>query len=243
VKKQNAFWKWVQKTSKSVSAWMMRKSVGVAKSTGGQVRRGGGVVAGKAKQYPLLAFGICIGIFTATLFWFAYTNKDWSLFHYGLSALAITTIAFLLHAEKLGTTFKYLKNHGNATWLTTSVLSTFLIWEHDWGTIPLIISSISAVVAIVVIAGWQKGMKDAAEKLASTFFEKFLKLVSGGYGAWAAFLFLAIITFLVLCYLHFTGQVLDFYEEEEARTLSVIFVMFLLLSIGTGIWKIHTTMK
>ena len=71
---------------------------------------------------------------------------------------------------------------------------------------------------------------------------KLFKLITGGYGAWAALLFWSIATLMLNYVLFFGGHVLDDDAEGLARGLSLVFVILFLLSLITGGREIHKRM-
>ena len=73
-------------------------------------------------------------------------------------------------------------------------------------------------------------------------FGKLFKLITGGYGAWAALLFWSIATLMLNYVLCFGGHVLDDDAEGLARGLSLVFVILFLLSLITGGREIHKRM-
>ncbi len=74
-------------------------------------------------------------------------------------------------------------------------------------------------------------------------FGKLFKLITGGYGTWAALLFWSIATLMLNYILFFGGNVLDEDEEEGlARGLSLVFVVLFLSTLITGGREIHKRM-
>ncbi len=193
-------------------------------------------------QNPNLWLGGVHVAITIVLFLCAYVYKSWNLFHFGLVLLATSPLFFIHHHDKWDEVGDFISDNVNGIWLGVSIAAGTLSYGHAWGLLPIVVSAISAVFAIITIAGWWGAVGDGIGKAVGAMSAKVNEQLRGDYGLAIFFMFCAFVVFLAYNFLfmgkiHLEGRGLDL-----ATTFGLAFVIPFAISVYLFIRTKHQKM-
>ena len=193
-------------------------------------------------QKPNLWLGGAHVVITILLFLCAYAYTSWELFHFGLVSLVTSPLFFINHYNKWSNLGDFISDHRNGVWLGVSIASCILSYGHAWGSLPIIVSAVSALCAIITIAGWWGGIGKGIEKAVGAMVDKVNQQLHGDYGLAITLLLLAFATLVVYSFFFMEKSNLEGVELDSAKSLALLFVGLFIVGLGVLIRIIHRKM-
>lgn len=236
-------WTGTRRGAAHVSPHLKSWISGLYDATSNTVRDCKDWVVAKVRQSPYFWCGMILAVIAFYVFGSAYLYKNWSRFHLGMILAYLSAMFFISHYDWWDDVSRFVAKHIVGIWLVASVASLALTYGHNWGTVSVVLSAVSAVCAIITIAKWWEPLRKGTGQAVGKVFEEILKPFTGHYGPGVALIAMSVVVFVVFCFLYLNGVILGAARADTARSLAVLFALLFLGGVGVVIWEIHQKIK